>query len=70
MNEKAKSILKASNTDKDGKPIRLDLGGVRDISKPYAKARFKLIYDPIKGVLFVDPRTKVRTLQPSDFFTD
>ena len=68
MNNKPNPILRASNTDKDGKPLRLDVGGTRDISKPYAKPKFKLVYDPVNGIQFVSPSMKVRTIQPSDYF--
>jgi hypothetical protein len=59
--------FKKSNTDEKGLPLRIDLGGVRDESKPYARAKFKLIYVPGKGATFVRTDTEVKTLQPSDF---
>lgn len=68
MKDKPNPRFRASNSDEKGLPIRLDAGGVRDISRPYANAKFKLIYDPKQGVIFVSPNTKVKTIQPRDFF--
>ncbi|MGC3960486.1 MAG: hypothetical protein QM813_21920 [Verrucomicrobiota bacterium] len=68
--KKHASPLKASNTDADGKPLRLDLGGTRDISKPYAKPRWRLAYIEGIGAVFVPAGAEIKAKHPSDFFTD
>lgn len=60
-------LFRKSNNDEKGLPLRIDVGGVRDERKPYARAAFKLIYVPGEGVVFVRSDAKVKTLQPADF---
>jgi hypothetical protein len=60
--------LKVSNVDEKGLPLRLDSRGVeRDISRPYPRVGWKLVYVAGEGAVFVPKDLPVKPKHVSDF---
>jgi len=60
--------LRVPNRDANGLPLRLEYQQVqRDITKPYARVGWKLVYIPGQGAVFVPKDTPVKPKHASDF---